>query len=56
MTKKIVVKKNSNITLSNTKDTKLSIQFNLDGFSFCITNKISTKDMYFAIYTFHETQ
>ena len=53
MTKKTVIKKNSNITLSDTKDTKLSIQFNLDGFSFCITNTKET--IYFAEYVFEET-
>lgn len=54
MIKKKVIKKNSNITLSNTKDTKLSIQFNLDGFSFCITNTKET--LYFADYVFEEKQ
>ncbi|MEP2170624.1 DUF3822 family protein [Polaribacter sp.] len=49
-----MIKKNSNITLSNTKDTKLSIQFNLDGFSFCITNTAET--LYFADYIFEEKQ
>ena len=56
MTKKIVVKKNSNITLSNTKDTKLSIQFNLDGFSFCITNINTKETIYFSEYHFTEKQ
>ena len=56
MTKKIVVKKNSNIILSNTKDTKLSIQFNLDGFSFCITNINTKETIYFSEYHFTEKQ
>ncbi|WP_235318210.1 DUF3822 family protein [Polaribacter sp. Hel1_85] len=52
----IVIKKNSNITLLNTKDTKLSIQFNLDGFSFCITNNVSKETSYFSQYIFEEKQ
>ena len=56
MTKKTVIKKNSNITLSDTKDTKLSIQFNLDGFSFCITNNTSKEIIYFSDYHFTEKQ
>ncbi|KGL63006.1 hypothetical protein PHEL85_0036 [Polaribacter sp. Hel1_85] len=51
-----MIKKNSNITLLNTKDTKLSIQFNLDGFSFCITNNVSKETSYFSQYIFEEKQ
>ena len=56
MTNKIVIKKNSSITFINTKDTKLSIQFNLDGFSFCITNNTSKETLYFSEYVFDEKQ
>ncbi|QOD61794.1 DUF3822 family protein [Polaribacter haliotis] len=49
-------KKNSTPILKNTKDNKLSIQFNLDGFSFSIQDSISKKDIYFCAYTFKETQ
>lgn len=47
--------KNSNISLNNSKENKLSIQFNLDGFSFCIHNSSTKKDVYFSEYTFEET-
>ena len=56
MTNKKVIKKNSNITLINIKDTKLSIQFNLDGFSFCITNNTTKEIVYFSEYLFEEQQ
>ncbi|WP_299062284.1 DUF3822 family protein [uncultured Polaribacter sp.] len=56
MTNKTVIKKNSSITFINTKDTKLSIQFNLDGFSFCITNNTSKETLYFSEYVFDEKQ
>ncbi|WP_243765968.1 DUF3822 family protein [Polaribacter cellanae] len=42
--------------MKNTKDKNLSIQFNLDGFSFSIQDTLSKKDMYFSAYTFPETQ
>lgn len=51
-----MIKKNSNITLINIKDTKLSIQFNLDGFSFCITNNTTKEVLYFSEYIFEEKQ
>jgi len=47
--------KNSNIYTSNTEDTKLSIQFNLDGFSFCIINSATQETVYFSEYLFDET-
>ena len=56
MTNKKVIKKNSNSTLINTKDTKLSIQFNLDGFSFCIINNTTKETLYFSEYIFEEKQ
>ena len=36
------------------KENKLSIQFNLDGFSFSIHNTASHKDVYFCEYIFDE--
>ncbi|MEE9407719.1 MAG: DUF3822 family protein [Polaribacter sp.] len=51
-----MLKKNSNTSLKNIKDTKLSIQFNLDGFSFCISNNVSKETIYFSEYTFSETK
>ena len=56
MIKKTVIKKNNIISLINTKDTKLSIQFNLDGFSFCITNNTTKEIIYFTEYIFKERQ
>ncbi|WP_297803141.1 DUF3822 family protein [uncultured Polaribacter sp.] len=56
MTNRKVIKKNSNTTLTNIKDTKLSIQFNLDGFSFCITNNATKEVVYFSEYIFEEKQ
>ncbi|WP_237587851.1 DUF3822 family protein [Polaribacter sargassicola] len=52
----MIVKNNSNNSISNTKDTKLSIQFNLDGFSFCITDFVTKETVYFSEYLFEETQ
>jgi hypothetical protein len=49
-----VIKKSSTISLRDTKDTKLSIQFNLDGFSFCITDNTSEEILYFYEYLFKE--
>jgi len=51
-----VLNKNSTIFISNTEDTKLSIQFNLDGFSFCITNEVTNETVYFSEYIFEEKQ
>ena len=56
MIKKTVIKKNNIISLINTKDTKLSIQFNLDGFSFCIINNTTKETSYFSEYIFKEKQ
>ncbi|MGJ8744678.1 DUF3822 family protein [Polaribacter sp.] len=55
MIRKTVQKKNSNTTVKNTENTKLSIQFNLDGFSFCITEIETNNIVYFSEYTFDET-
>ncbi|ARV07987.1 hypothetical protein BTO04_04835 [Polaribacter sp. SA4-10] len=49
-------KKTSNTSLKNTVDTRLSIHFNLDGFSFCISTISSKKDIYFSEYLFNQTQ
>lgn len=54
MTKK-VIKKNSSISLKTLKDNRLSIQFNLDGFSFCIYNNSLNKEVYFCEYEFETT-
>lgn len=55
MTKR-VRKTSSNITFKNQKENKLSIQFNLDGFSFSIHDTTSKKDVYFCEYLFDEKQ
>ena len=54
MINKNVIKKSSTISLRDTKDTKLSIKFNLDGFSFCITDNTSEEILYFYEYLFKE--
>ena len=56
MIKKTVQRKNSKTSLKKTKDIDLSIQFSLDGFSFCISDSILKKDIYFSDYTFENTQ
>ena len=55
MTKTKVQKKNSNISLKKTKDKALSIQFSLDGFSFCISDFVSKAIVFFTTYQFDET-
>lgn len=52
---KTVQKKNSRTPLQKIKDIKLSIQFNLDGFSFCISDLESNQDLFFTEYLFDET-
>ena len=47
--------KNSTTTISNKQDIKLSIQFSLDGFCFCITNTQSNTILHFFEYLFTET-
>ena len=49
-------KKNSNISLKTIQENRLSIQFNLDGFSFFICNNTSNKDAYFREYNFDHSQ
>lgn len=51
-----VRKTNSNISITKRKENKLSIQFNLDGFSFSIQDNTSKKDVYFCEYHFDEEQ
>jgi hypothetical protein len=57
LTIKIAVqKKNNIISLEKIKDIALSIQFSLDGFSFCVLDTVSKKEIYFKEYIFPETQ
>jgi len=49
---KTVQKKKSNTSIENTNNLKLSIQFSLDGFSFCISNLENEKDELFTEYLF----
>lgn len=55
MTKQKVQKKSSKISLEKTKDIELSIQFNLDGFSFCVLDSTQKKGLYFTQYLFEQT-
>jgi hypothetical protein len=55
MTKEKVQKKNNKISLKRTKNIELSIQFSLDGFSFCVLDSKTQKDIYFTQYKFEET-
>ncbi len=48
-------KKSSKNSLQNTKDIALSIQFSLDGFSFCITDTKRKEIVYFTSYLFDDT-
>lgn len=51
------MQRKSNITpLKNTKDITLSIQFSLDGFSFCVSDSTTKKGLFFTEYLFDETQ
>jgi hypothetical protein len=51
-----VIKKTSTLSLENIKENKLSIQFNLDGFSFSIYSPASKKVAYFREYAFENSQ
>ncbi|WP_339659656.1 DUF3822 family protein [uncultured Polaribacter sp.] len=55
MIKKTVLKKTSKISLKKTKDIALSIQFSLDGFSFCVIDTVTEEKIYFTEYKFAET-
>ncbi|PQJ82942.1 hypothetical protein BTO16_02505 [Polaribacter glomeratus] len=48
-------KKTSKISLQKTKNIALSIQFSLDGFSFCVTDSETQEKIYFTAYQFEET-
>jgi hypothetical protein len=54
MTGKLQIKNNTK-SLQNTKHLALSIQFSLDGFSFCITNPDTKESLYLSNYDFEET-
>jgi len=56
MTNNNVIKVNSTINLENIKNTKLSIQFKLDGFSFCINDSSTNETIYFYEKQFEEKQ
>ena len=50
-----MLKKTSKISLKKTKDIALSIQFSLDGFSFCVIDTVTEEKIYFTEYKFAET-
>tara|TARA_R110002126_G_scaffold291495_1_gene453187 strand:- start:16022 stop:16855 length:834 start_codon:yes stop_codon:yes gene_type:complete len=54
MIEKMVLKNNNTLSLQKTKDIILSIQFSLDGFSFCTSNSVSKEKLFFKKYTFNE--
>ncbi len=56
MIKMKVQKKNNKNYLVQTKDIALSIQFSLDGFSFCVSDFVSKKKIFFTEYLFDKTQ
>ncbi|MGK0411899.1 MAG: hypothetical protein ACJA1B_000087 [Polaribacter sp.] len=56
MIEKTVQKKSSNNLLKKTKDIELSIQFSLDGFSFCVSDILTKKDIFFTEYLFDTAQ
>jgi len=56
MTRKVTKQNNNITTLKTIIENKLSIQFNLDGFSFSIYNIISKKEVYFREYEFENSQ
>lgn len=53
--RKTVQKKSSKTSLQKIKDIKLSIQFSLDGFSFCISDLESDENLFFTEYFFDDT-
>lgn len=55
MIKETVQKKNKIISLKKAKDIELSIQFSLDGFSFCVINSKTKEALYFKKYQFEGT-
>ena len=55
MIKEIKKLKNNNLDCSNLDDNSLSIQLSVDGFSFCIYNKIHDKIGAFGVYEFENS-
>jgi len=55
MIKEIKKITNNNVDFLNLQENHLSIQLSLDGFSFCIYNKISAEIGVFAVYEFQNT-
>ena len=56
MTNLRVQKNNSTVSKTESKNIALSIQFSLDGFSFCVVNSLKNSCTYFKEYQFKETQ
>ena len=56
MTRKVTKQNNNITTLKTILENKLSIQFNLDGFSFSVYNIISKNEVYFREYEFENSQ
>jgi len=56
MTRKVTKQNNNITTLKTIIENKLSIQFNLDGFSFSVYNIISKNEVYFREYEFENSQ
>lgn len=56
MTDLKVQKNNSTISKTESKNIALSIQFSLDGFSFCVVNSLKNNITHFKDYQFTETQ
>ena len=56
MTNLRVQKNNSTVSKTESKNIALSIQFSLDGFSFCVVNSLKNNSTYFKEYQFKETQ
>ncbi len=55
MIKKTVQRKINSTSLEKIENSKLSIQFSLDGFSFCISNEGNNEIVYFSEINFSET-
>jgi len=56
MTRKVTKQNNNITTLKTIIENKLSIQFNLDGFSFSVYNIISKNEVYFREYEYENSQ
>ena len=55
MIKKTVQRKINSTSLEKIENSKLSIQFSLDGFSFCISNEGNNEIVHFSEINFSET-